>query len=151
MFGAILFITSVFVIYTSRSGLVLKEIGAFENYRDNYLYEGLNVLNNAIYEKSNLSDAMRNYTFSFLEFAQSNNGNIGLVFLFSRENRIYVNNFINEPIIVQEINTINYLEEKVIDYEDTISLNYHNETYSYIFTMPEKTELKVLLVETNKN
>jgi hypothetical protein len=147
MFAAIIFIAAVFVISYSKSGISVKRNEMVNEIITNYVYEGTEVINNAMYHKNNVSEAMREYTENFIGYAESDIEKMGVVFMFSKEGKIYLNNYIDEEINIVGETNLAFGQERVMDFEDRIGIGYNNETYYYTFDSPEKTELKVLLVE----
>jgi hypothetical protein len=146
MFGAIIFMAGVFAIFYSKSGITVKRLDDIKDVWENYLYEGTNVLNSAVYYKANVSEAMRNYTESFIEYKASEIPGLGIVYMFSRENEIHVINYIPENIELEGEGSLAYTQEKVMVFQETVGIKYSNETYSYYFDSPDKIELKVMLV-----
>jgi hypothetical protein len=148
IFGAIVFISAIFVIYTSGSGMAIKSMSAIEDFKSNYLFEGHNVINSAIYHGSNVSEAMRNFTVDYLDYAASSNENIALAFIYSKEGKLYINNYLEEPIVIDDSDILAPTQELQIEYEESVKIRYANDTYYQTFGVPEKTELRVFMVET---
>ena len=150
MFGAVILISYVFFIVANKSSISTSEVENLEIYLDNYVYEAKIVINNAIYSNENISQELNNYTESYITYAESKNIDVGIVSLYSNDNQIFVANYLKDSITVNTLTPVlNKAEERVVNYNNTITIEYQNETYYYYFSDPEKIELKTLFIKEN--
>lgn len=150
MFGAVILISYVFFIVANKSSISTSEVENLEIYLDNYVYEAKIVINNAIYSNENISQELNNYTESYITYAESKNIDVGIVSLYSNDNQIFVANYLKDSITVNTLTPVlNKAEERVVSYNNTITIEYQNETYYYYFSDPEKIELKTLFIKEN--
>ena len=150
MFGAVILISYVFFIVANKSSISTSEVENLEIYLDNYVYEAKIVINNAIYSNENISQELNNYTESYITYAESKNIGVGIVSLYSNDNQIFVANYLKDSITVNTLTPVlNKAEERVVNYNNTITIEYQNETYYYYFSDPEKIELKTLFIKEN--
>jgi len=145
--AAVILIGAVAIIVSNKSTLSLKKIENYRHVLDNYIYEGKIVINNAVRDEKNISEEMRDYTEAFIEYLNKRDMNSGIIFLFSRENKIHVVNYLNQKIQVkEEAAQLDFEEEFVMDFNDEVTLKIQNESYRYEFSYPYTTELKALLI-----
>ena len=150
MFAAVILISYVFFIVANKSSISTSDVENLEIYLDNYVYEAKIVINNAIYSNKNISQELNNYTESYITFAESKNIGVGIVSLYSNDNQIFVANYLKDSITVNTLTPVlNKAEERVVNYNNTITIEYQNETYHYSFSNPEKIELKTLFIKEN--
>ena len=108
------------------------------------------MINSGIYSNKNISQELNNYTESYITFAESKNIGVGIVSLYSNDNQIFVANYLKDSITVNTLTPVlNKAEERVVNYNNTITIEYQNETYYYYFSDPEKIELKTLFIKEN--
>ncbi len=147
MFASIILISAVFVIVANKSSIAVEQFEDFTTYRENYIHEAQIVLNNAIYDNKNLSAELISFTEEFISYTETKNQDVGIVYLYSFDNNIYVGNYLNEPIIINPGQNLLIEQEKKINFKKTISIKYRNETFSYKFSDPDEIVLKSLFVK----
>ena len=150
MFAAVILISYVFFIIANKSTIDTSEVENLENYLDNYVYEAKIVINNAVRDNKNISSELNNYTESYITYAESKNIGLGIVSLYSNDNEIFIANYLKDSITVNALPPVlESTEERVFSYNNTITIEYQNETYYYYFSSPEKIELKTLFIKEN--
>jgi len=150
MFAAILFISAVFVIVTNKSSISLRNFEKSDEYLDNYVYEAKMVMNNARYHDSDVQEALKNLTEAYMEYAESKNVDVGVLYIFTEDGRMYFGNYLKEPVLIKPSSvTLQPEDELEIDFEESIDIEYGNETYNYEFSGPNQIEFKTLLVKKN--
>ena len=146
IFASIILLSYVFIVLANKSSIRLSEFDDYNTLLDNYVYEGNNIINNAIYSNKNISNELNKYTENFFSFVQLKNMDIKLVSMYSRNNKIYAINYLNDPVIISGIEILPD-QEKVINFQNDIELVYLNKVYYYEFSNPMETEFKVLFVK----
>ena len=150
MFAGVILISYVFFIVANKSSIDTSEVENLEIYLDNYVYEAKIVINNAIYDNKNISYELNNFTNSYITYAKSKNIGLGILSLYSNDNQIYIANYLNDFVMVNGLTPVlNLAEERVISYNNTVTIEYQNETYYYSFSNPEEIELKTLFIKEN--
>lgn len=148
MFASLLLISFVFAIVSNKSQIVLKTQNHMQNNLDNYLYESKIIINNAIYNNKNLSYELRNYTESFITYMDSKNIDLNLLYLYTYNDKIYIVNYLNSVVLVTTTGTsLVHNQEKSIDFQKEIEINYLNKTYDFEFKSEENIEFKTLFVK----
>ena len=148
MFAAIIFITTIFFMFTNKSGITISEIEASETYLDNYVYEAKTVINNARKYNLNVSYQLSELTEEFLSYSKDKGLNLGIIYLFSEDYKIHIVNYLNEPVSLLDLGTeLNPEKEFITDYQSIILIRYKNETYDITFSHPEEIEFKTLLIQ----
>jgi hypothetical protein len=147
---AVLLIIASFMIVANNNAIRVKTSDVSKGFLENYMYESTIVMNNAFYYNSNVSEALRNYTESFIDYAQKKNQKLGIAFLFSEDEQIHIVNYLKEPVlIISSGETINFEAEKVFQYANEVELKYQNISYYFYFSEPNKKEFKAMLVKQN--
>ena len=149
MFASVILISYVFFIVANKSSIDTTEVENLEIYLDNYVYEAKIVINNAIYENKNISQELNNFTESYITYAESKNMDLGIVSLYSDNNQIFTANYLDDDITINGLSLVEPNEESVVNYNNTITIEYLDETYYFYFSNPEKTELKTLFIKEN--
>ncbi len=148
-FAGIILIFSVFLIVSSRPSIVITDFQEYQSYLDNYLYEGRNVMNNAILNNYNITTVLVNYTKYFIEYTNKKDLSMSLGAFYSKDNKIYIVNYLKDSLLINTtIITANGTAE--MQYTDTLEVDYRNQTYYFYFKEPYGTELKALLVKDNE-
>jgi len=148
IFAAVIFISAVFLIVMNSSSVTVTRLEGITDLRDNYIYEAKIVIDNSVYNNQDISDSLANYTEEYLNYADSRELNLGIVYLYQYNGRIYIVNYINEPINIPTIDVTLQLEEEVAtDYIEEIAVSYQNETYYYNFNRGPQIQFKTLFVK----
>ncbi len=150
MFTAVILISYVFFIVANKSSISTSEVENLELYLDNYIHEATIVINNAVYYNNNISTALNNFTESYIAYTEDKNLDIGIVSLYSYNNQIIIANYLKEFIIIDGLaQALIPGNERAVNYNNTITIEYKNETYNYYFSNPDIIELKTLFVKEN--
>lgn len=150
MFAGVILISYVFFIVANKSSISTSEVKNLEIYLDNYVYEAKIVINNAIYENKNISNELNIFTESFITYAESKNIGLGILSLYSNDNQIFIANYLNDFVMINGLTPVlNKAEERVVDYNNIVTIEYRNETYYYHFSNPNEIELKTLFIKEN--
>jgi hypothetical protein len=150
MFAALIFISTLFFGIASISQIRIREKEDFQNYRDNYLYEARIVINNAVREHHNISAQLRDYTEAFIRYGDERNLELGIVYIYSRNQTMYIVNYLKETILISTESYNGALEpgqESVLAFEHELWIDYEDEKYYYSFLGPYETEIKALFVK----
>ena len=147
MFAAIILISFVFVIVSNNSNISKTNTKKYQTYLDNYKEEAIIVINNAVYENKNISYELRNYTEYFISYATGKDLDIGLTYLYSNNNYIYIVNYLNYPVLINPFGiNLEKNNEVKVNFNETIVVKYHNESYYFYFSRPDEIEFKTLFV-----
>ena len=150
MFLAIIFLSAVFLIVSNGTSINTRDVEDFQKYLNNYVYEAGIVINNAVYHNSNISLDLREYTENFISYMKNKDTDIGVVFIYTYDNKMFIDNYLNDPVLISSLGlTINPGEEIYYTYQEKVSLKYRNETFTYQFSDSEGTEFKTLFVKEN--
>jgi len=146
-FAAIILISFVFGIASSKPKISKTNIENYENYLNNYKEEAYVVINNAVYENKNISYELRNYTEYFISYGDSKDLNIGLIYMFSNLGYIYIVNYLNQPVLINPSGiTLQTNHETRVNFNESITLKYQNESYNFYFSRSDEIEFRTLIV-----
>jgi len=146
-FAAIILISFVFAIASSNPKISKTNIENYQNYLDNYKQEAYIVINNAVYENKNISYELRNYTEYFISYADSKALDISLIYMYSNSGYIHIVNYLNQPVLINPSGiTLQTNHETRVDFNESITLKYQNESYSFYFSRSDEIEFRTLIV-----
>ncbi|MFH2020506.1 MAG: hypothetical protein ABIJ34_03775 [archaeon] len=151
-FAGVILISLAYVIISGKPSADIDEIGKLKEYSTNYENEARIVINNAIHDKKNISGELRNYTEEYLVYSDSKDLGLGILYLYSYKDNVYIVNYLNDAAGINngEI-TILPGEEKTIQFTNTTNIKYRNITYSFQFAYPSEVLIKTLLVQGDSN
>ena len=148
LFAALIFVSAVFLVVANSSSISLREIDDFETYQKNYLHEAKIVINNAIMDNLNISDQLGEYTSEYISYLSSKDIDLGVLILLASEDKIYIDNYLNEPVLISTLGfSLNPGEKMSTGFREELEVEYRNETYSFSFSGSYLTELKTLFVK----
>ena len=149
VFAALIFISFIFFIASNQSRISLSKEDPSQAYLDNYIYEGKIVINYAIRQSINISSALSNFTESFITYTRSKDLDVGILSMYSYQQKIFIVNYLKDPILITSGGIrLNPGEETALDFAAEVDLNYQNESYRYYFSSPTEPEFKVLFVKS---
>ena len=127
--------STVFLITANRSSIDVSQMEDLRNYHKNYIHEANIVINNAIMYDKNITKELMDYTNSYIDYAKTKEMDLGIVFLYSKDDKIHIVNFLNEPVLVSTVGLeVNSGQSLTIDLVDTVTLNYQGNNYNYFFS-----------------
>ena len=146
-FAAIILISFVFAIASSKPKISKTNSENYQNYLDNYKEEAYVVINNAVYENKNISYELRNYTEYFISYTDTKALNMGLIYMYSNSGYIYIVNYLNQPVLINPSDiSLEKNHETRIDFNESITLRYQNESYNFYFSRSDEIEFRTLIV-----
>ncbi|MBT3721318.1 hypothetical protein HN789_00920 [archaeon] len=145
-FAAIILVGMVFFVVSNQPSLTAKDTSQVKKYFDNYKYEAKIVLDNAIYQKKNISYELKNYTERFIAYGDSKNLDLRILFIYSYENELHIVNYLKEPVLINTIGSNIENGQEVVLAVNTSQITYSNKTYTYQFN-PDLIEFKALFVK----
>ncbi|MBN1502983.1 hypothetical protein JW930_05555 [Candidatus Woesearchaeota archaeon] len=146
LFAIVLLCSYLFMSLTGR--LTLRQVDRdFEDLYNNYIYEGIRVINSAEYHGVDVSERYDNFTLDFINYALQKNIDLGILYMIVIDNKIRIVNYLNEPvsldyniyppILMQD-------EGALINRTDIIIVGIGDINYEYNITPEYQTQLKVL-------
>ena len=135
LFAAMILIVSLF--YIANNSSIHFDVSPYESFVLNYNDEAQSVMNTAILQNSNISNALQTYTELIIDFYE---GEIGIVFIYSYDGNIYIHNNMGETIVVNNID----VEDVYQTTNHNINIIYDDETFVYTF-IEEYNEFKSII------
>lgn len=112
----------------------------------NYLYEAKNVVNHAIYVKSDPFTDLDEFTSSFISYAKTKNINLEIAYILKKDKTTKVVNYLKDELNITTHNkTIKRYETFTLTSTSLINLTYQGIGYTYSFTN-DSVELKALII-----
>ena len=113
---------------------------------DNYVHEGKNIINNALYEDKEVFLELQRYTDSFGDFANSKNINLNILFMYIHNDKVNIKNQLGKSVVVYSKNsTINNYGTETFNQTDWIVIEFNSESYN--FTTDKSIDFKVLAIK----
>lgn len=141
------------LICISAYGLLSTSITAKEKNTDfdvlssNYIIESKNVINQALYKRSDPLSEVDAFTLNFIDYAKTKNTNLGITYILKKENKTHIVNYLKYTINITSHNkTINKSASLTLNLSSFITLRYDETDYNYTFTN-DTIEFKALLVK----
>jgi hypothetical protein len=145
LFAAIILIGGYLAIVANKPTITLDNAPEFQIMRDNYLHEAKIIMNRAIYRNTNITQELVPFTEEFIKYAANKDIDIGVLILYSYDRRIFIVNYLNEPVIISGNIPVNPHEEYSMGLSPEVSVAFHDEVYKYNFD--DTTEIRTLFVK----
>ncbi len=145
-FAAIILIGMVFVIVSTQPSVSIQGSRQAKNSFENYKYEANIIINNAIYENKNITDELKNYTESFIEYGKEHNHDFRILFIYSMDNNLHIVNYLKDSVLINP--TASNLEnsQDLVITANSTEITYSNSSYTYRFD-PDIIQFRALFVE----
>jgi hypothetical protein len=152
IFTAILLLTYAFAI--SRPTVAPKQpISSFQSLYKNFLYESPIVVNNALHESGNVSDAYRQFVDDFISFAKTKDPNLRMAYLLVDNGKLVIGNRLKSAINVSENQnsyTVSSNQELTIDKPASVELLVNDIAYTFSFDESD-IQVKALFRKEDQN
>jgi hypothetical protein len=117
---------------------------------ENYVFESIKTVNNAVYENKDISNQMKNFTLSFIEYGKIKKTEIGILYLLVfPNNQVRIVNYLNSPAIVNTIYTLLPNYEKIIPLDVNTTVEINNQLYRFNISPSQNVDLKILMRKEN--
>jgi len=146
-FAAIVLIAGFLAVVTNKSTISFEKVDNIAALKQNYVHESNIIINNAVYQNKNISTQLRQFTEEFIEYAKNKNINLGIIFLYSQHDKVYIVNYLKEPVLIKSVGKLHPKKELYVEFAYKIQLDYMNETFTFYFKNQDVIEFNTLLLK----
>lgn len=130
----------------SQNYIPIKKITNLDILSQNYVEEGKNTINNAIYSDQNVFLELDSYTQEFITYANTKNVDLQILYIIKYDEKIKVVNYLKKEsnIMPGDIN-LQKSESSIINNTNQIIITYNNIEYTYNIST-ENVDFKALII-----